>query len=199
MTIATLAKKLSPKKSTTQAQPPANVELGRGVVTALNGDGTVTINLNGSTLAVIADDVSVGTAQVGGIVEVLVAPPRLAVLPHRGRGTLVEMYALGTATGAMVGTIPAAGHVRPISITWVGACATGFGISTCTIDMTSVGLSTGYNVVLCSGDVSTTAVEATPAPLSSSLTSLEVLVGTAAGATLPNGTTVRLTLILAGG
>lgn len=197
MTIATLAKKITGKKSTTQAQPPAQIELGRGVVTVLNGDGTVTINLNGSTVAMIADDLSVGTAQVGGIVEVLIAEPRHVVLPHRGRGRLPEMYALGTATGAMVGTIPAQG-IRTISVTWVGTCVTALGLSVVTIDLTSLALATGYNVVTCSGDISTTAIQAGPAPLFSTLTSLEVDVATLTGTALANGSTVRVNLLLTG-
>jgi hypothetical protein len=136
-----VAKKFSQKATATTAQPLAKVELGRATVAAIPGDGTLTVNLNGSTVAMPVNDCTGGTAVVAGEVEVLIAPPRHIAIAVIG-GTFVEMYDFG-GDGATVDTLPTSG-LRSIGITWVGACVTAVDMSSVTIDLTSLGLAHGY-------------------------------------------------------
>lgn len=58
--------------------------IGTGTVDTLNGDGTLNAFVNDSPTSFVLDDVTGGTAQAGGQVDVLIAPPRHLALPARG-------------------------------------------------------------------------------------------------------------------
>lgn len=78
--IKKLAKIVSRKTTGSVAQPPAHVTIGRGVVVTVS---PMTIHLNGGTDALPVDNCGAGTLAVTDEVEVLIAPPRLIVLPKR--------------------------------------------------------------------------------------------------------------------
>jgi hypothetical protein len=132
-----LGKKISRKQTSSVAQGVSHVTVGRGVVHTLNGDGTISVYLNGdTTVAIVLDDCTGGTAFVGGTVEVLIAPPRHLALPLRGTSPFELL-------DVQFGTLPPAGvPLRPIFDTKFPIVAGAAGLAN--IDITPLGLVYGY-------------------------------------------------------
>lgn len=203
--LDTLAKILGPGSGLTPAKTAAPHRWTTGVVQTVNGDGTAGITIDGGSVVVQADIIGSMNLIGGNVqtVQVLVAENRLlihGVCTGAEEAMPGEMYLLGSATTPMVGLTLPTGLIRTISFTYVGTVTTGFGLSEVTIPLTglSPNLTEGYNVVLSSGDISTTIQTVAPIPLSSTLTSLVANCATSSGGTVPTGTNVRVNGIITG-
>lgn len=202
--LETLSKILGPGTGLTPVKTPPPPRWTTGVVSVVNGDGTAGITIDGGSVVIQADINGPMNLVPTQVVQVHIISGRTIIMgsmtAEEAPG-LNEMYLFGSATTPMVGLVLPTTGIRQISFTYVGTVTTGFGLCEVTIPLTGLdpNLTQGYNVVLSSGDISTTIQDVAPVPLSSSLTSLVCNCSTATGAGLPvTGTNVRVNGIITG-
>lgn len=199
--LADLAKVIAPGDGISPTQPDAPHRWTRGVIDTLNGDGTANVFLDGGTVSVLATVLSPQLFPVGSIVEVLVAGTRVIVWgPANDGSPAVQMIALGATPSLMFGSAPPSGTpIATYVASWTGNTLL-FGISFVNIDITSLGLTHGYNVVPGIGDAAAagTPVQSAVVPGNCTLTQLQIQVATAAGANLAAGSHIRVNFVLSG-